>query len=301
MPVVHAYTNVEVSDRQRRLAMFSGDVFVYSPRPSTLALAAASRMIIENVFGPDPVSAQERLSEAEFATSFRVAARSFTPNAVELASLAVADFGCDRAMTFVGPPFIVATTGMDFLAYGLGAPHHPHRDTWYASAPCQVNWWIPLFDLDASAAFAFHPTYWDVPVRNTSQEFDYESWRAANPPGSQFGASEALAQPRPLDPIELKPEIRISCAAGGVIISSVAQLYSAVPNETSKTHFSVHFQSVSHADLASGDGAVNVDAAPQGTALSNFVRCSDLSPIPSELVEQELLRRWWGTPGDRLR
>lgn len=291
MAIVHAFLDAEVTERERRLSLFSGNLFVYSPRHSTLALSAATRMLIENALGPEPAWAQQRLSDKEFATRFEVAARSFSRNAIELVSATAADFGCDMETTFVGQPFLVATTGLDFLAHGVGVPHHPHRDTWYAASPCQVNWWVPLYDLDSSAAFAFYPSYWDVPLHNNSRDFHYEGWHQASQSGMLLGGAEVLSLPRPLDPIELTPEIRIKCPAGGVIVSSAAQLYSAVPNETSKTYFSVHFQTASAFDLETGVGAEDLDGEAEGTALSTFVRCSDLRPIPRELVQRELARR----------
>jgi hypothetical protein len=288
---VHSLTDAEVPDRERRLSLFSGDVFVYSPRPSTLAFCSASRNVIEQMLGPDPIWAQQRMSETEFAVLFKAAARSFGHIVTDLASTIVTDFGCDPAATFIGSPSLAATTGRGFIAHGLGVPQHPHRDTWYAASPCQLNWWVPLYDLDASSTFAFHPLYWDMPILNSSSDFDYEEWYDANRTGQSLVMTEPFAQPRPLDPIDLTPEIRISCPAGGVILSSVAQLYSTVPNETLKTHFSVHFQTVSEADLETGTGASNLDAEAQGTSLSSFVRCSDLSSIPEELVLRELERR----------
>lgn len=284
MPVIHAFMDAEITDHERRRLLFAGNLFVYSPRSSTLALSAASRMTIETVLGPDPVQAQQQLTKAVFAEQFRIAARSFSHNAVELACATVADFGCDPDETFVGVPLLVATTGQNFFAYGFGAPQHPHRDTWYAAPPCQVNWWIPLYGLDASAAFAFHSSYWDAPVHNTSPDFDYESWYEARLAGREITTSDAITQPRPLDPIELAHDIRIGCPAGCVIISSAAQLYSAVPNESLETYFSVHFQTVSSFDLRNGEGAVNLDAEPPVTALVNFVRCRDRSPMPRELM-----------------
>lgn len=291
MPIVHAYADAEVSDLDRRLSLFAGDLFVYSPRASTLAFCVASRNVIEQMLGDEPVSAQQRLSEAEFAVLFKAAAQRFSRIVPELVGAIVTDFGCDPTMTFFGTPSLAATTGQGFIAHGLGIPQHPHRDTWYAASPCQLNWWIPLYGLDASSSFAFHPRYWDLPIRNSSPDFDFEEWREAVRTDQGLVPARPLAQPRPLDRIELTPDIRISCAAGGVILSSVAQLYSTVPNETLKTHFSIHFQTVSQADLESGTGASNLDAKPQGTSLSTFLRCSDLTPIPDELIGRELERR----------
>ncbi len=289
--LIHSLANLEVSDQDRRLHLFSGDLFVYAPRPSTLAFCAASRSIIEQMLGAEPIWAQQRMTEAEFAILFKAASRNFGHIVEGLASVIVADLGCDPTTTFVGLPSLVAMTGFGFIAHGLGMYQHPHRDTWYAASPCQLNWWVPLYGLDAGASLAFHPQYWDLPVQNSSKEFDFDEWFAANRTTQDFVAREPFAQPRPLDPIDLTPEIRISCPPGGIIISSVAQLYSAVPNESLKTHFSVQFQTVSEADLEFGRGASNLDAEPKGTSLSSFVRCSDLSPIPRELVESDLRRR----------
>lgn len=294
MPIILSLSDEEVSDGSRRLSLFSGDVFVYSPRRSTSALCHPAQGILERLLGPDAITAQQRMAEQEFASQFARAARELSDVADELVSAVVADFQCDPETTYIGATTLCASTGLGFLAHGLGIPQHPHRDTWYAAAPCQLNWWIPLFDLESSMAFAFYPRYWDTPVTNNSAEFRYDEWEEDWQWEARSRAEERLSHPRPLEPIELRPEIRICCPAGGVIISSVAQLYSTVPNETSKTHFSVHFQTVSSRDLESDTGASNVDAHPAGTPLASFVRCSDLSPMPEQLLA--LSGQRWAMP-----
>jgi len=292
LSIVHALKDEEVSDHDRRRSLFSGEIFVYTPRHSTVSFAGASLRFIESSLGPDAIWAQQRMPESDFVTRFGVAARILSKVVLELASGVVTDFGCDPETTFIGAPALAAVTGQGFLAHGLGIPQHPHRDTWYAASPYQVHWLIPLHDLDSSAVFAFHPMYWDLPVRNSSRDFDYEEWQAQNRMGYVGGRSVGpLDQPRSLGPIDLSSELRISCPAGGVILSSAAQLYSAGPNETLKTHFSVHFQTLSQRDIENGVGAWNLDAEPDGTSLPNFVRCSDMSPIPEDLVRTALEHR----------
>lgn len=288
MTVIYSLVNAEVSDLDRRLSLFSGDVFVYGPRSSTRDFCTAAHRVVEQMLGLDPTWAQCRMSETEFTIMFRAAARRVKQVLPEFASKVVTDLGCDPDTTYMRPASLAVTTGSGFMTHGLGMPHHPHRDTWYAASPCELNWWIPLYDLDASSSFAFHPLYFDLPVQNSSSGFNYEDWAVSRRLGGGLGLVETLTQPRPLDPIDLTPEIRIGCPAGGVILSSVAQLYSIVPNETLRTHFNVHFQTVSESDLETGAGAANLDAEPQGTSLSGFVRCSDLSPIPLELVRRDL-------------
>lgn len=293
--IVHSLADAEVPEPERRRLLFAGDLFVYSPRPSSRAIAAATQELLEELLGPDAIWAQQHMSEDEFKSRFASIAQKLSHVLPEVASALVTDFGCDAGTTYVGAPSIAATTGMGFIAHGLGVRQHPHRDTWYAASPCQLNWWMPLYDLDASASFAFHPVYWDTPVHNTSSDFDYTTWSEFSEVTRSVGSFNPLAQPRALDPIDLTPEIRIACPAGGVILSSAAHLYSAAPNEALKTNFSLHFTSVSEEDLVSGQGPLNLDADPRGTSLLSFVRCSDLSPLPPDLAERELRQRGLGS------
>lgn len=290
MPIVASLSGGEVPDEDRRLSLFSGNFFVYHPRASTEILADEARACLDELLGPDPARVEQELTEVEFTTLFNAAARRLGRVVLGMAASVAVDFGCDPASTYVGGATLVAGTGAGLVAQGLRAPQHPHRDTWYAASSSQVNWWIPLDDPEAGASFAFHPLYWDVPVLNSSSEFVFEEWAQSVRARGAIGARDPLAEPRPLVPIDLTPDIRICCPAGGVVISSVAQLYSSVPNDTLTTHFSVRFQTVSAADLLAGQGASNLDAEPQGTALRGFVRCSDQSPIPRDLVELGLAR-----------
>ncbi|MGH9091365.1 MAG: hypothetical protein ACRDZR_08325 [Acidimicrobiales bacterium] len=291
MTTVHTYVDEEVSDLERRLSLFTGDLFVYSPRDSSLALGAAAHQVVEQTLGAEPARAQVRLSEAEFTVLYRAAVRGVQHTLPALAAGLVADMGCDPATTFMGPPTLVVTTGAGYLAHGLGAPQHPHRDTWYAASPSQVNWSVPLYDLDAGAAVAFHPHYFDVALVNSSDAFDYEEWQVARRSGRSGGPAHPLTQPRPLQPIDLAPEIRIRCPVGAVMIWSAAHLCSTVPNETLTSRFSVRFQTVCQVDLEGGVGAANLDADPQGTSLEGFVRCSDGGPMPPALVRRDLEQR----------
>jgi hypothetical protein len=54
---------------------------------------------------------------------------------------------------------------------------------------------------------------------------------------------------------------------------------------TSRTRFSIDFRTVNLDDLVEGIGAPNVDAACSGTTLRDFMRASDLEPLPDALIE----------------
>lgn len=291
MTTVHALVDEEVPDPDRRRSVFAGDLFVYGPRQSSLALCRAASGVVEQMLGPDPSRAQRRLTEAEFTVLYRAVVRGVRHVLPSYVEAVVADLGCDPGTTYVGPPTMAVTTGSGFLPHGLGTPQHPHRDTWYAASPAQVNWRVPLYDLDAGSSVALHPRYFELPVDNSSAAFDYDEWCEARRAGRTYGAAHPLTQPRAVEPVELEPDIRISCPAGGVIVSSAAHLRSTVPNESLNSYFNVHFQTVAEADLVQGVGAANLDAAPHGTSLARFVRASDGSPIPEQLVRRDLARR----------
>ena len=65
---------------------------------------------------------------------------------------------------------------------------------------------------------------------------------------------------------------------------SAAQLHSTVPNTTDRTRFSIDFRTVNIDDLAEGVAAPNIDSECTGTTLRDFLRASDLEPLPEEII-----------------
>lgn len=294
VPTVHAATT-ETSDRERRALLFDGDLFAYTPRPSTLALCDFVHKVLFAHLGEDPPTAHLHLSETQFAAALAAAQDELAsdPTASRLVGDIVVDLGCDPETTYVGGQTVSAVTSQDYLARGTGERRHPHRDTWYAASASQLNWTIPLYEEESTASIAFHPHYWDRRVTNSSGSFDYRTWARQPPPAGADarGRNQGVHGPRALEIMNLSPEISIACPAGGLIVFSGAQLYSVVPNDTSKTQFSARFCSVNESDLREGRGAVNHDAHASGTTLSSFVSCRDHTPIPGALVWRDLVRR----------
>ena len=65
---------------------------------------------------------------------------------------------------------------------------------------------------------------------------------------------------------------------------SGAQLHSSVPNTSGKTRFSIDFRVVNVDDVAAKRGAPVVDEECTGTTLRDFLRVTDLSRIPDDIV-----------------
>jgi hypothetical protein len=69
-----------------------------------------------------------------------------------------------------------------------------------------------------------------------------------------------------------------------MLIFSAAQLHSTVPNTSGRTRFSIDFRTVSLMDLETGRGAPNIDNRSTGTTLRDFLRASDFTPVPEEVI-----------------
>ena len=156
------------------------------------------------------------------------------PRAKELIAGLLAELGCDIERTYFDVPRLRTMAHGEYLNAGLAYQFHPHRDTWFSAPHQQLNWWLPVYEIEAENSMAFHPQYFDTPMRNSSAGYDYEEW---NKTGRKQAATqvkkETRKQPQPEEPLELAPDVRVVTPPGGVLVFSAAQLHSTVPNTTS--------------------------------------------------------------------
>ena len=67
------------------------------------------------------------------------------------------DLGADMEKTYFDVPRMRVATSGGYLNAGVAYVLHPHRDIWYSSPPCQLNWWLPVYPFESESSFAFHP------------------------------------------------------------------------------------------------------------------------------------------------
>jgi hypothetical protein len=133
---------------------------------------------------------------------------------------------------------------------------------------------------------AFHPRYWSQAVRNGSAEYNYAEWnRTSRQNAAQFIKQDTRKQPKPEEPMELDPQIRVIAPPGGVLLFSAAQMHSSVPNNSGKTRFSIDFRTVNVDDVEARRGAPNVDSACTGTTMGDYLRGADLTQLPEKYFE----------------
>ena len=209
------------------------------------------------------------------------------PETLNLIAAILEDVGCDTDDTYMDVPRYRGVTSDGYLTSGVGYAHHPHRDTWYSAPMCQLNWWAPVYDFTSESSMAFIPRYFDQGIDNGSDEFNYYEWnKTGRASAAQHIQADTRKQPKAAHPIEEKPEIRVVCPPGGLIVFAGAQLHATVPNTSGRSRFSLDFRTVNLADLFSHDGARNVDSHPTGTSLRDFVRVRDQAPMSEDLVAE---------------
>ena len=282
------YTDSKLNDAARRRALYEGQLFVYSPTPGSLELCELARSLSEDAFSPlDPRTAQYKVPVEKYASILEGLKPRFIhhPRAKELIPLLLEELGCDLQKTYFDVPRLRTSTSDNYLTSGIAYAFHPHRDTWYSAPHSQINWWIPVYEITPDNGVAFHPAYWKKPLKNGSRSYNYYRWNAEGrkTAAKQIG-KDTRQQPRPEEPVELDPQVRPVVPPGGIIAFSGAHLHSSVPNTSGYTRFSIDFRTVHLDDVKSKQGAHNIDSECTGTNLRDFLRGSDLSRLPEELV-----------------
>src|SRR6476661_6035750 len=149
-----------VKDDERRRLLYDGQLFVYSPTPASTALAAFAQQLSRDAFAPhDPNKAQFDMPPEKYASILELLKPKFIhhPTSKKLIQELLKEVGCDLSKTYFDVPRLRTATSDNYLTSGLAYAFHPHRDTWYSAPSCQINWWIPVYDIVAENCIAFHP------------------------------------------------------------------------------------------------------------------------------------------------
>jgi len=283
------YYDSRASDDERRLALYEGQLFVFSPRASVLDFVKFARSMIEESFGDlNPRTAQDQMDVERYAELLGKLKPMFIhhPESKRYLQAILEDLGCDLELTYFDVPRLRTSTSNGYLTTGIAYAWHAHRDTWYSAPPSQINWWLPIYELDSENAMAFHPGYWNKSVANSSAGYNYYTW-------NRFHRGEGVTKltkednrplPRATEPIKLDPQIRLICPVGGIILFSAAQMHSSVPNTSGLTRFSIDFRTIHRGDAVAKKGAANLDAACTGTVLRDFLRGTDSARLPDDVI-----------------
>jgi hypothetical protein len=282
------YYGSKMSDDERRQELYKGSVFVYAPSTASLKLCQFARDLTEEAFHHlDPRTAHETLPVEKCVEILAALKPRFIhdPKSKECIQGMLAGLGCDPEKTYFDVPRMRTTFPGDYLKSGIAYAFHPHRDTWYSAPMCQINFWMPMYPLSADNCMALHPHYFNHPVKNGSRTYNYDEWNMeSRQNASKHIKTDTRVQPKPEEPVELDPQVRLVCEVGSVFIFSAAQLHSTVPNTAERARYSIDFRTVHLDDVWARTGAHNIDSECTGTTMRDYLRGADLAHLPEEAV-----------------
>jgi len=101
------YYDSKVSDDERRLALYEGQLFVFSPRASVLDFVSFARSMIEESFGDlNPRTAQDEMDVERYAELLGELKPMFIhhPESKRYLQAILEDLGCDLDLTYFDVP-----------------------------------------------------------------------------------------------------------------------------------------------------------------------------------------------------
>jgi hypothetical protein len=287
---MNIYFDSKLTDGERRKELYQGAIFVQSPSRNALRLCRLAQEMIEEAFRPlDPMKIHEQMPAEKCAEILATLKPKFIhhPLSKKYIQGMLTEVGCDLSQTYFDVPRMRTAFPGDYLKSGIAYAFHPHRDTWYSAPFCQVNWWMPIYELNAENCMAIHPHYFSRALKNGSRDYNYHKWNLeSRQNAAQHVKTDTRVQPRPEEPLELDPQIRLLCPVGGAYLFSAANLHSTVPNTSNVPRYSIDFRTVHLADVLGKMGAPNFDSECTGTTMGDYLRGTDFSHLPEDAIAQ---------------
>jgi hypothetical protein len=285
---MNVYIASKMSDGERRNEIYKGSLVVHASGRGAQRLCGLAQDLIEEAFGPvDPLKIQDHIPAERCAEILATLKPRFIhhPQAKEYIREMLTDVGCDIEKTYFDVPRMRTAFPGNYLNAGIAYAFHPHRDTWYSAPFCQINWWMPIYEINSENCMGIHPQYWSRAVRNGSSQYNYYKWNLeSRHNAAQHIKTDTRVQPRSEEPVELEPQLRLVCEPGSAYQFSAAQMHSTIPNTSGVTRYSIDFRTVHLDDVLTRRGAPNIDSACTGTTMGDYLRATDLSHLPLEAI-----------------
>lgn len=281
------FIDASIPDDQRRGCLYAGDIFILKATDGTRGLIELARDMLKEAFAPhDPQTIHKVWDAEKVAKALSQVKPQFIhhPDCKKLIPQIMRENGVDLNKLYFDVPRLRSAYPSDFLSSGIAYAFHPHRDTWYSAPLCQLNWWLPIYDLEPDNAMGFYPRYFSESVENNSEIYNYYDWNAkSRVTAGQHIKSDTREQPKPQQVLE-PVTVRYLPPPGAVILFSGAQLHETVPNTTKVARYSIDFRTVHYDDVIARRGAPNVDSRSTGTTMRDYLRATDLSHLPEDAI-----------------
>jgi hypothetical protein len=273
--VEHVEGGLAPDDLAERI--FAGRILWFTGLPAVAAIINETRTILDDVFaGAHPPTAFRELGEEGFRRAMRRAQKRFaaSPQIERYWTEALTGAGADAAQTYRDRLVLRAAPPFDAPSGSGYGRLPPHRDSWGAGLDCQINWWLPIYDLTAERTMAVFPRAWNQKVCNDSAGWD--AGRARKEPGYP-------ELPSARERIDWDEALALVVPSGTLMGFSASHLHATVPNTSGEARISSETRTVDRRHLAEGRGAPNLDRAPGEPATAWFRRLDGASRLSDDL------------------
>ena len=187
---MNIYVDSKMNDDARRGEIYRGGVlrpFAFSERARTLPIGAEhDRRSLPPLRSPDDPRASAGREMRGDSRHLETAIHSSSA-AKECIRGMLAITGHDLSQTYFDVPRMRTAFPGDYLKSGIAYAFHPHRDTWYSAPFCQINWWMPVYELNSENCMAMHPHYFERAIKNGSRDVQLPQVELGKP--AQRGAA----------------------------------------------------------------------------------------------------------------
>ncbi|MGE0495667.1 MAG: hypothetical protein AB7S38_41060 [Vulcanimicrobiota bacterium] len=238
---------------------------------AALALANTASQVVEPLLPRESLAGWPNAAFLESLSLARQRLRDDPTVSAAVAELLQAHHGLEQ--TVVDPPRLRVILPRGHQLEAAKPAYYAHRDTWYGNPRSQLNWWLPLHDVEQQQTFVIYPEAFNQPVANDSHEFDYGHWR------QQVGFANSAAPkgaiyPRALGKLTHLQTQGFAARKGDLLVFSAAHLHQTLAFDHGLPRFSIDFRTVYLPDHEAGLGAPDPDNASRGTTLPEYRRLS---------------------------
>lgn len=256
------HTTLPTTPENLRDQLYRGALFHLPAQPASHTLIEHIRgRLEEHRVDRDPNTFFARLTEARSKLASDEEARLRVRALLGHLGLGPAGYAVDRLR-------LRAVTREGHRIPEAAPAYFAHRDTWYGNPACQINVWIPVFEVTHAQSFGFYPSAFSKAVDNDSNAFDYDRFI------EQVGWQNYQPGPKPTYPralCALEDPLTFSARAGDILLFSAHHLHATLPNRGEQTRYSVDFRVVHRADHETGRGAPEVDNHSTGCAVRDYL------------------------------
>lgn len=254
--------NLKLTELESKRTLFRGDLILYENVPSVHEFVEHASFHVRKEFQVDNIRDTEFVQSEDLYKKIYFFKQKFShlKETKAFVGKIIQSFQYNTNQNIFDVPRMRIVTSTGHLIPAAKPAYSIHRDTWYANPESQVNWWLPLHNVESHETFGFYPDYYNKPVENLSNEFNFKHWYE-NGGFQTFNKDTDQNKKFPFitEKYDQSNEIRIPCKKGDILLFAAHHLHGTLPNTSSSTRLSIDFRTVNLCDLENKIQSPNVD------------------------------------------